>query len=107
MNRLKSALDNLVLKATNNNAVLEQLTAVNLALTSTSVMLRATNKQLADKAAAAPKGSAAPKVSKHPQPGNYCWTHGHRCSKEHMSITCGNRAPGHKDKATFANTLGG
>ena len=40
-------------------------------------------------------------------PGNYCWTHGHRISREHTSATCANKAPGHRDDATAANTFGG
>ena len=47
------------------------------------------------------------KVTKHPHPGNYCWTHGHRVSKDHTSATCGNKAAGHKDDATLSNTMGG
>ncbi len=39
-------------------------------------------------------------------PGNYCWTHGHRISKEHTSATCVRKATGHRDDATAANTLG-
>ena len=52
MDRLESALDNLALAATNDKAVVEQLTAANLALTSTIATLMATNKKLADKAGA-------------------------------------------------------
>jgi hypothetical protein len=40
-------------------------------------------------------------------PGNYCWTHGHRLSKNHTSATCGCRAPGHKDGATAVDAMGG
>jgi hypothetical protein len=42
--RLESALDNLALAATNNTAILHQLTAANLALTATVTLLTATNK---------------------------------------------------------------
>jgi hypothetical protein len=42
--RLKTALDNLALVATNNTAILQQLGAANLALTTTVAMLTATNK---------------------------------------------------------------
>jgi hypothetical protein len=42
-----------------------------------------------------------------PCPGNYCWTHGHCVSKHHMSATCTNKAPGHRNDATASNTLGG
>jgi len=46
--RLETALDNLALAATNDTAVLQQLTAANLALTATIATLTATNKKLVD-----------------------------------------------------------
>jgi hypothetical protein len=46
-------------------------------------------------------------VAKHPFAGNYCWTHGHRISKEHTSAPCAHKAAGHQDDATATNTLGG
>ncbi len=49
-------------------------------------------------------GMQSPKT---PHPGNYCWTHGSRISKEHTSATCANKATGHHDDATAANTFGG
>jgi hypothetical protein len=115
MDRLKSALDNLALAATNNTAVLQQLAAANLAFTSTIALLTVTNKKLVDTAAKTPsRGSATPAASskksrstKNLFPGNYCWTHGHCCSEQHTSATCGNKAPGHKDGATSSNTMGG
>jgi hypothetical protein len=106
MDRLESALDNLALAATNDKTVLEQLTAANLALTSTVATLTATNKKLANKAKSVTPSTPG-KAAKHPHPGNYCWTHGHRVSKDHTSATCGNKAAGHKDDATLANTMGG
>ena len=39
--------------------------------------------------------------------GNYCWTHGYRVGNQHTSATCQNKAPGHQDNATRANTMGG
>jgi hypothetical protein len=54
--------------------------------------------------AATPAGIRA---TKKPCPGNYCWTHGHRVSKHHMSATCANKAPGHCDDATASNTFCG
>jgi hypothetical protein len=112
LDRLKSALDNLALASTNDKTVLEQLTAANLALPGTIAMLTATNKKLADKArsgtAGTPRTPGTPgKVTRNPHRGNYCWTHGHRVSKEHMSATCFNKAAGHKDDATLSNTMGG
>ena len=83
-----TALDNLALAATNGTAVLQQLTAANLALTFTITMLTATNKKLV-KAAAQAKGTPAGDTpagtqagqhcpAKNPHPSNFCWTHGHR-----------------------------
>jgi hypothetical protein len=43
--RLETALNNLALVATNNTAILQQLTAANLALTTTVTMLTANNKK--------------------------------------------------------------
>ena len=114
IDRLESALDNLALAATNDAAVLQQLIAANLALTTTVTTLTAANKKLAD--AAANKGGRTPhvgttpkpaRVTQKPFPGNYCWTHGHRVSQSHTSGTCGTKAPGHKDAATSTNTMGG
>jgi hypothetical protein len=109
---LEKALDNLALAATNNTAVLQQLTAANLALTTTVAALTATNKKLVEAAArkgtpVATPSAGGPKAAKHPFAGNYCWTHGHRISKEHTSATCANKAAGHRDDATATNTLGG
>ncbi len=101
----------------NDTAVLQQLTSANLALTATIGTLTATNKKLVDAVARA-KGTPAvgtPAVTAGgrvqsptiPHPGNYCWTHGHCISKEHTSATCANKAAGHRNDATAANTFGG
>ena len=114
--RLETALDNLALAATNDTAVLQQLTAANLVLTATIATLTATNKKLVDAgrgrgtpAGGTPAGKPAEggRSTKTPHPGNYCWTHGHRISREHTSATCANKATGHRDDATAANTFGG
>ena len=39
--------------------------------------------------------------------GNYCWTHGYCVGNKHSSETCQNKAPGHQDRATRDNTMGG
>ncbi len=46
MDALAGSLDNLVLAATSNKTALQQLTAANLALTTTVAMLRVANKKL-------------------------------------------------------------
>jgi hypothetical protein len=114
--RLETALDNLALAATNDAVVIQQLMAANLALTATVVTLTATNKKLVDAAARA-KGTPAVTLgatpaglgrsTKNPQPGNYRWTHGQRYSKGHTSASCTNKALGHRDDVTAANTFGG
>jgi hypothetical protein len=112
---LETALDNLALVATNDTAILQQLTAANLALTTTVATLTATNKKLVDAAARA-KGGGTPSVTptnpsrrvqgtRTPFPGNYCWMHGHCCNKHHTSATCGNKAVGHCNDATALNTM--
>jgi hypothetical protein len=96
--------------------VLRQLTAANLALTALAAMLTAANKKLVEALAkakiicppvtmSAMPGAARP--TNKPFPGNYCWTHGHRCSQHHTSAICGAKTVGHKDEATSANTMGG
>ena len=115
IDHLGTALDNLALAAANNTTVLQQLTVANLALTTSNATLTATNKKLSEAVAA--KGPA-PAVSpgttpgiqhptKKPKPGNYCWSHGHCCSENHTSATCGSRAPGHQVTATASNMMGG
>ena len=37
----------------------------------------------------------------------YCWTHGYKVGTTHSSTTCSNKAEGHKDNATSANTMNG
>jgi hypothetical protein len=113
IDRLESALDNLALAATNNTAILQQLMAANPALTATVTALTIINKKLVEMAARGkpsgpPTGPLNPaRAPNLPFPSNYCWTHGHRVSQHHTSATCGCKAPGHKDDATAANTMGG
>jgi hypothetical protein len=114
LNRLEIALDNLALAATNNTAVLQQLTAANLALMNSVAALTATNKKLVEAGAkrvpGTPSGmgrlpsSGAPNK---PFPGDYCWTHGYKCSKLHTSATCLYPVAGHRKDATLANIFGG
>ena len=117
---LEKALDNLALAATNDTAILQQLTAANLSLTATVATLTATNKKLVEAATkgtrtpaagtpapAAGTPAPAPARTNKPVPGNYCWTHGHRVTRGHTSATCTYKATGHRDEATATNTLGG
>jgi hypothetical protein len=98
---LETALNNLALAATNHTAVLQQPTAVNLALTTTITAHTGTNKALVDLAAksrvaAIPAAMVGGRTGK-PWPGNYYWTYGRWVSKEHTSATCGNKAISHLD----------
>ena len=115
---LEKALDNLALAATNDTAILQQLTAANLSLTATVATLTATNKKLVEAATkgtrtpAPAAGTPAPAPARtdkpnKPYPGNYCWTHGHRVNRGHTSASCTYKATGHCDEATATNTLGG
>jgi hypothetical protein len=110
---LGTALDNLALAAANNTTVLQQLTAVNLALTTSNATLTAVNKKLSEALAKVPATTprppgmpGTPRGPNKPFPGNYCWTHGHRISQHHTSATCGNKAEGHKNAASASNTMG-
>jgi hypothetical protein len=116
IDRPGTALDNLALAAASDTTVLQQLRASNLALSSLVTTLTAANKKLAEALAkakptsppAATLGAPRPVQSTNmPFPGDYCWTHGHQCSQHHTSMTCSNKAVGHKDNATAANTMGG
>ena len=124
---LEKALDNLALAATNDTAILQQLTSANLSLTATVATLTATNKKLVEAATkgtrtpaagtpapaagtpapAAGTPAPAPARTNKPVPGNYCWTHGHRVTRGHTSASCNYKATGHRDDATATNTLGG
>ena len=98
--------------ATNDTTVLQQLMTANLAPMTTVSMLTATKKKLVKAAAwkgtpmETPSGGGAHEA-KHPFAGNYCWTHGHRISKEHTSATRTHKSASHRDNATLSNTLGG
>ena len=113
MDRLGTALDNLALAAANNTTILQQLTSANLALTTSNATLTAANKTLSEALAKrsapaeTPGTPGAPCPSGKLTPGNYCWTHGHQCSKIHTSAACGTKAPGHQVTATAYNTMGG
>ncbi len=112
MDALTGSLDNLALAATNDKTALQQLTAANLALTTTVATFTITNKKLTDTVARfnlPRRGQAVCGGVNRPKAvwGNYCWTHGYKTS--HTSATCGatSRLPGHEASATVADTKGG
>jgi hypothetical protein len=42
-----------------------------------------------------------------PSSSNYCWTHGYKVGKTHISLTCNTLKPGHKAETTRADNMGG
>ena len=116
IDRLSTALDNLALTMANDIIVLQQLTALNLALATLVTMLSAANKKLVE--ALAKANVVSPPAAMPGTPGaarstnslfscNYCWTHGHRCSQYHTSATCGNKAAGHRARMGGSDTKKG
>ena len=113
MDRINAALSNLALAATNNTTVLQQLTTTNVVLTAS---LTTASKKFSEAMAEAkgaptparmPGPLCVPKPHNAPFPRNNCWTHCHRCNRNHTSAICTNKTEGPKDNATTANTMGG
>ena len=120
LDQLDGYLDNLKAAATNDCTTLSQLIDSNAALvasvatlTSSLAALSATYTILASgthaPATAAPTALATncPPWNRNLAPNGYCWTHGYQVGTGHNSLSCSNKAPGHKDTATRANTMGG
>jgi hypothetical protein len=121
IDRISKALENLALAASNDTTVLQQLTVANLALIALVTLLTVANKRLLDVLVHSKGGTATATLATlasapaPPKPcsatraflGNYCWTHGHRVNHTHTSATCTHKAPGHKEDATTAVTMGG
>ncbi len=114
INHIGTAPDNLALAALNNITVLQKLMAANLTLMASFGSLLTTNKKLAEGLATKGVATSAKatdtggvRSTNTPFPGNYCWTHRHWVSQHHTSVTCRNKAAGHKDKVASANMVGG
>jgi len=120
--KLDGYLDNLAAAATTEKTTLNQLIENNATLTANVTSLTASVAALTAAYAtlAAGKPTAPPAVLPATTPqqrntkkpdylavGGYCWTHGYRVKKGHDSTTCRDKAPGHKDAATRANTMNG
>jgi hypothetical protein len=107
---ISMALDNLALATSNDTTVLQQPMAANLVLTTSVASLTTANKKLAEALAkevtAKATGTGGALSTNTPLPGIYCWTHGHWVSQRHTSAACENKAAGHKDDVTSANTMG-
>ncbi len=125
--RLDGYLDNLAAAAMNERTTLQSLTEANVALVANVTALTTSVASLTaayTTMAAIHRTGSAPTIAPTQQPrrtrtntrpsttlptmpGGYCWTHGFRVREGHSSLTCANKAEGHKDAATRANTMGG
>jgi hypothetical protein len=122
MAKLDGYLDNLAAAATTEKTTLNQLIENNATLTANVTSLTASVAALTAAYAtlSAGKPTAPPAVLPATTPqqrntkkpdylavGGYCWMHGYHVKKGHDSTTCRDKAPGHKDVATRANTMNG
>lgn len=116
---LNGYLDNLAAAATNDHSSLAQLIDSNAALTANLATITASLASLTaafailsagkpvPAPAAAPATTARPSRNRNLSVNGYCWTHGYRVGVGHNSLSCSNKATGHKDTATRANIMGG
>jgi hypothetical protein len=119
--RLDSYLDNLAAAATNEQSTLAQLIentatlTANIATLTTSVAslmaaytILAAAKNTNQSSSSGKKQSGGTNTgNKYLAVGGHCWMHGYQVRKGHNSATCNNKAEGHKDAATQANTMNG
>ena len=116
--RLDGYLDNLAAAASTECTTLAQqiennatLMANVTSLTASFASLTAAYTMLAASSPRAPAVPMPPQSNRRPnggaQRGGYCWMHGCRVRVGHDSRTCNNKAAGHKDEATRANTMNG
>jgi len=112
--KLDGYLDNLAAAASTEKTTLNQLiennatlTANVTSLTASIAALTAAYATLAGKATPTAPGVRNKKAASFLAAGGYCWTHGYRVKQGHDSTTCRDKAPGHKDAATRANTMNG
>ena len=125
LTRLDGYLDNLAAAATTERTTLTQLIENNATLTANVTSLTASVASLTSAYTILAAGrNNAPKTTggtgggtQQPRHSDrkpsylavdgYCWTHGYRVRKGHDSVTCKDKAEGHKDAATRANTMNG
>ena len=111
-------LYNLAAAATNDHTTLLQLVDSNTTLTANVATLTSSLAALAAAYTILASGTPAPVPAAAPPaarpnrnrnlaPNGYCWTHGYRVGIGHNSLSCSNKAAGHKDTATRANIMGG
>jgi hypothetical protein len=119
LDRLDGCLDNLMVTATNDHTMLSQLIDSNASLvasvatlTSSLVALSAMYTAILASGNRAPAPAATPAAACPPRnrklaPNGYCWTHGSQVSTCHNSLSCSNKATGHKDTTTHADMMEG
>lgn len=117
LTRLDGYLDNLAAAATTERTTLAQLIENNATLTASITSLTASVASLTTAYAILAGGTNTGSGRQQPRSstrkpsylavGGYCWTHGYRLRKGHDSATCKEKAEGHKDAATRANTMNG
>jgi hypothetical protein len=125
LTRLDGYLDNLAAAATTERTTLTQLIENNATLTANVTSLTASVASLTSAYAILAAGrNNAPRITGGTGGGTqqqrngdrkpsylavegYCWTHGYRVRKGHDSANCKDKAGGHKDTATRANTMSG
>eukprot|EP00804_Cyclotella_cryptica_P018738 CCRYP_007224-RA/>CCRYP_007224-RA protein AED:0.34 eAED:0.32 QI:0/0/0/1/0/0/2/0/496 len=125
--QLDGYLDNLAAAATTERTTLQSLTEANAALVANVTALTTSVASLTatyNTMTAIHRTGSTPPIAPTQQPrrtrtntrhsttlptmpGGYCWTHRFWVREGNSSLTCGNKAEGHKDAATQTNTMGG
>jgi hypothetical protein len=95
------ALANLATATASDRSTLAGLTT---ALAAANAEIATLKQQLTERPAASQNASHQQQRFKH---GNYCWTHGFRCGRNHTSATCKWPGEGHRKDATKDNKQGG
>ena len=124
--KIGQALDNLALAATADRDIVVRLTNTNASLVETITSLTkklrlaqaktaALDKKFRQQKLLVPGDSNPPKDSVFEwaaweaslDPTGYCWTHGYRVQRSHISVNFKGKLGGHRDDATRGNTMGG
>lgn len=95
------ALANLASATASDRSTLASVTA---ALETANAEIASLKRQLSTRPRHTPFNGADGNRFKH---GNYCWSHGFRCGKDHTSATCQWPVEGHKREATKEHKMGG
>jgi hypothetical protein len=100
------ALSNLATAAAVDRGVVEALTQANSRLAKQLEDNSSELRELKDFLNQERRDKRGPR-SFNPSANNYCWTHGYKVGKTHMSLTCKLPKPGQKTEATRADNMGG